>query len=91
MSTGETDPSEVEAGRRPGASAPAAPGHVTFDRRELTRILASTAARSPRANGAITHRFRQDRGGVLGLPPHSNADLPHRERPARRAAQACTG
>ena len=39
MSTGETDPSESKRGDATGASAPAAPGHVTFDRRELTRIL----------------------------------------------------
>ena len=37
MAFGETDPSEIYG----GASAPAAPGHqVTFDRRELNRILA---------------------------------------------------
>jgi hypothetical protein len=38
MSTGEADPSESKRGD-PGASAPAAPGRVTFDRRELTRLL----------------------------------------------------
>jgi hypothetical protein len=36
MTFGETDPSEIYG----GASAPAAPAHqVTFDRRELNRIL----------------------------------------------------
>ena len=36
MAFGETDPSEIYG----GASAPAAPAHqVTFDRRELNRIL----------------------------------------------------
>src|SRR5690242_20153540 len=36
MTFGETDPSEIHG----GASAPAAPAHqVTFDRRELNRIL----------------------------------------------------
>ena len=36
MTFGETDPSEIHG----GASAPAAPGNqVTFDRRELNRIL----------------------------------------------------
>jgi hypothetical protein len=36
MTFGETDPSEIYG----GGSAPAAPGHqVTFDRRELNRIL----------------------------------------------------
>ena len=38
MTVGETDPSEIYG----GANAPAAPGQqVTFDRRELNRILAS--------------------------------------------------
>ena len=35
MTLGETDPSEISG----GASAPVAPAQVTFDRRELNRIL----------------------------------------------------
>ncbi|HYS87996.1 MAG TPA: DUF2794 domain-containing protein, partial [Bradyrhizobium sp.] len=38
MSFGETEPGEIRGGE-PGTAPAIAPGHVTFERRELRRIL----------------------------------------------------